>query len=385
MNPKLTALSIALPALFVLLFVPFVHAELIGTASSLDAMLLTYEPVPAHPGDSVDVWLLVANNGGATSKGGTLTFLEGHPFTLATAADRIKEFPPVPAQQSFLVKTTVRVAKDANEGTSTLKVRLQEQGSTTWVDRDLSFTINGRAGALSVEEATTTPSEILAGSKGTVTLVLKNTGDTILRNVQTKLDLTSLSAAPIGGSNSRTASELAGGETVTFEFGLATDAAIAPNAYKIPLTLSYEDEQGETHTQNETIGLVIGSKPELLVYFDTVKGLSGVKLIELTTRASDSVTILSESPTIYIGNIDSDDYETAEIEIEAKGDTISLPLTLSFRDALNKEYAEEFTLETALKSGNGEKSSSSLLWIVLLVIAAVVVWWLVRRRRKANR
>ena len=48
-----------------------------------------------------------------TVTGYAVTIFESYPFSIESEADKVKEFTSVPPQESFLVKTKVRVAKNA--------------------------------------------------------------------------------------------------------------------------------------------------------------------------------------------------------------------------------------------------------------------------------
>ena len=92
---------------------------------------------------------------------------------------------------------------------------------------------------------------------------------------------------------------------------------------------------------------------------------------------SDKYRVISPSE-VYIGNIDSDDYETADFKlyIERTSDKkIVLPLAVEYKDANNKNYKSIVNLELPLYSsseakklglaeGNGKSG-----WIILIVLA----------------
>jgi hypothetical protein len=374
-------------------------AQLTTSGSSLDASLLSYQPVPAQPGDLLDVWIQVVNNGGSPSKGGTVTIFPSLPFTIEGAGNDVKAFPTIPPQSSFLIKTTVRVDKSANEGENHLKARVQEEGSANWVDRDLVITVKGRSSALSIVSATTSPEPIPPGSPATLTLIVRNIGDTRLRNVDVSLDLRGLSLAPTTSSNSKTIDMLAGGQEATFTFDVITYPDATPKASQLPLTITYQDEQGNTKNQSETIGIVIGAKPELLVYFEKVdvrvktlegpviikfvnKGLSQIKLLQMTVLQNNDVKVTSESPTLYVGNIDPDDYQSSQVTLKLSKESVKVPISVSYRDALNQEYQETITLDLAAHNGT---SSGGLGWWTVIIVLLVVggsVWLFVRRRRR---
>ena len=76
-------------AMFLILAtMPFASADLITVGSALDATLLYYQPVPAQPGDVLDVYIQIENDGGSPSKAGTVTFIDNGPFTLESTNTR---------------------------------------------------------------------------------------------------------------------------------------------------------------------------------------------------------------------------------------------------------------------------------------------------------
>jgi hypothetical protein len=397
------------PQLFVLIVVAMIVALAGSVAASsfsgtaLDASLLTYSPVPAQPGDSVDVWIQVINNASVASKAGTLTILDSSPFTVESDKNRVREFPSIPSLGTFLVKTQVRVDKNANVGDNFLNIRVQEQGSTSSVDRSVPISVQGRSSVLSIVSATTTPSEIAPGGSATLAVRVKNAGDTQLRNVVVSLGLGGLSIAPTSTGTSQTIPSLRGGEERTIQFTLTAYPDAAVKAYQLPLNLSYQDEQGTAHAQQETIGIVINAKPELLVYFDRTdvsketgqgnviikfvnKGLSQIKLLEVQVVETPDVTVLSDSSSVYVGNIDVDDYQSADITLKVGKDTAQVPLKVTYKDALNQDHSEEITLTVQRKSQNGTNGGWSwIIWALVLVVAVGGFWIWRRRRRSAAR
>ncbi len=376
-------------------------ADLITTHSSLDATLLNYQPVPAHPGDLIDVWIQVQNTGGTASQPGTLTIVDSGPFTLESESQRVNAFPSVPAQGTFLAKVTVRIDKNANEGENGLVVQVREQGSTDYLQRTLNITIQGRTGALSILGAKTSPQILMPGGTGTLTLIVKNVGDTQLQNVQATLSLANASLAPLNGSNSQTISTLGGGQQYAFTFGLVSTPDATSQAYGIPVTLTYQDEQGNTLTQQEMVGVVVGSQPELLVYPEQVsitkdtmqgsviikfvnKGLSDLKLVSMQVLPSSDITVLSDSSILYVGTIATDDYQSADLSLKVAKDQVELPLNVTYRDALNREYTETVDVPLTVQDAANGSGMGWTTWIIIIVVIGAAAWfWIVRRKRHA--
>jgi hypothetical protein len=198
----------------------------------------------------------------------------------------------------------------------------------------------------------------------------------------------------------RTIGSLGGGESTTFSFDLVAFPDAAANTYKIPVTLTYDDEQGNSDTQTETIGIAVGSAPELLVYLErndlemetlkgevvirfVNKGLSEIKLLELEVEETEQLSVASESNILYVGNIDADDYESADLTLTLTQESVDVPIKVTYRDALNTLYEETYTIHIDAKKGNGQQSSNIWIWAILLIIVvAGFFWWRSRSAKK---
>ena len=94
---------------------------------------------------------------------------------------------------------------------------------------------------------------------------------------------------------------------------------------------------------------------------------------------------------VYIGNIDSDDYETIEftLNVKSKDEVVKLPLELIYMDSTNKEFTQTksislrmFSKSDAQKVGMVEKKSIGFTIVILIVAVGLggYFWW--RRKKK---
>jgi hypothetical protein len=174
--------------------------------------------------------------------------------------------------------------------------------------------------------------------------------------------------------------------------------------YKIPINITYTDETGATKTQDDIISLRISSVPNLLAYIESSditkkvkqgemnirivnRGLTNIKLLTATLGEAEGLTT-STYPEVYVGDIDSDDYETAtyDIKVSPLKKQIDIPLTLSFRDATNKEYTEERTVTLNTGSRGAVVTiltsiSKTIFIIALLAVIAYGGYWFYKRRK----
>jgi len=230
-----------------------------------------------------------------------------------------------------------------------------------------------------------------------------------VKNVQLKLDLsdTTLPLVPIGSTNEINLLELKPNseELVTFKLIAKPDAS--SEVYKIPLTMQYSDIDGTAYTKTNIFGITIGGKPELDVLIDSstiyskntagnilIKvvnmGSSDLKFVNVVLQPSPNYDIVS-SATDYLGKVDSDDYGTAEFKIyvkTTKDHIVDIPLKITFRDALNNEYARDYNLtlqlytEEQAKQLGITKSGSMLGILVVIVVVVGAGYYFLKRKKK---
>jgi len=108
------------------------------------------------------------------------------------------------------------------------------------------------------------------------------------------------------------------------------------------------------------------------------KGLPDMKFVNVRLFNSSKYRIISPSE-VYIGNIDSDDYETADFKlyIEKNSDKkVILPLAVEYKDANNKNYKNIVNLELPLYSSSEAKKlglsegNGNFKWVLLVILAA---------------
>lgn len=113
-----------------------------------------------------------------------------------------------------------------------------------------------------------------------------------------------------------------------------------------------------------------------------------MKLVTVTLNASEAISIES-SNTVYVGDIDSDDYESADFSIvprNAAGD-ITLPLHIEFLDANNERYEMDTTVSIHLYTQEEAQSkgiiqSSNYVGYIITAIIVIGGFLLYRRMRK---
>jgi hypothetical protein len=192
-------------------------------------------------------------------------------------------------------------------------------------------------------------------------------------------------------------------DLISFDIMASPTAKCQP--YQIPITLSYKSLDGTQFTKSDYITLVVSAEPNIVADIESSdilasgssgnvvlnfvnKGLTDIKFLTVTLNNGDYDLI---SPNkVYIGNLNSDDFDTAQFKIYAKSSNGFVPLNVSidYRDGNNKEYSEERMIPLRVYS-NEELSRYQLVpapsytgLILLVVLLALAVYWWIRRRRR---
>jgi hypothetical protein len=380
--------------------------------SGLDVSVAKYDPYPATPGQEVKVWILIQNTGDDDLKDVSVEVLEQSPFSVY-GDDSVKKLPILGAHKDYLLDFNLRVDSDALDGTNSLKV-IYSHLTGSALEKDLDISVQARDSTLSIEKIELKPFEIAPGTDGVLTITVKNNAQTALTDVSMKLVLQSivgssivdLPFAPIDSGIERRLFLLNPGNTAEFSYTLRAYPDATSKVYKIPLDISYYDNTGELQEKTDYAGVIVNGAPELSVVVDETdlnsdkksgsvtfkiinKGVSDIKFLNIVVKETEDFELLSNSGTIYVGNLVSDDYQTAEyvVSIESKENDVKIPVILQYRDANNKYYETNYNVDLKLidsKKLESGKSGSGFILIVFIVVALAGFWYYKRSKKKAK-
>lgn len=279
--------------------------------------------------------------------------------------------------------------------------------------------------ALVIDSVKMYPKEIAPGETATITIGLENDGDNDITNVAVVLDLTGVIEsnvpgvpstvfdvpfAPYESSSEHSFDEIEEDETDYAEFEIIALNDAKSGVYKIPLKISYIEE-GELKTRNSLIGITVNSEPVIGVNVEDVlllkpqensldikvinKGLSDVRFLEVEVGTSTYFDVLSNKQ-VYIGDIDSDDFDSADFKIYFKSNaptTFTIPISITYKDAVNNKYNEDFdiqvkvyTKERAIELGLIEKNNTTLYaGVVIGLIILYIIYRKLKKRKKLKK
>jgi len=261
--------------------------------------------------------------------------------------------------------------------------------------------------AITIKDVSSSPTEVAPGEVVSVSVEIENIFNYDIEDIRIKLDLEEVPFAPYQSSSEKYLDELDEDDDEKFTFKLISLPETTSGIYKIPIEINYKDDEGEENTKESLISVTVNSKPELKVFLeDSVvlikgkeneivikivnSGLSDVKFVYLQASDVSGVKFLTDKEQ-YIGDIDSDDFDSVKynIYIETDGsNSINLPVILRYKDATNKEYIEtrQVDLKTySLKEAQGLGLAKKPNYTIPVIIVLIVLGYFIRRKLKKRK
>lgn len=270
----------------------------------------------------------------------------------------------------------------------------------------ISFALINNVLSLAISSVTLT-NEVQPGKTAKINIGIENDISEDIEDVSINLDLNELPFAPYNSASEYNIEKIREGNTKFAEFEIIVLNNAKSGIYKIPVIITYT--QNETvKKKNFLISITVSSKPNIDVNTEnnillkgenneffikiTNKGLSDAKFVELEIGRG-KYDLLSEKK-YYIGDIDSNDFESIKIETFFKKDVpnnVNLPVNIIYKDELNKEYIDNFNLNLkvyskteAINLGLLEKNNATL-YISGIVLTGIIYFIYRKLKRKVNK
>ncbi len=375
---------------------------------NLKMQMLKYEPAPVEPGSSFEVWILLENDGDIKIDEATVKIEDSYPFYLERGEEREQVF-SIPAGSEALARFNIDVSKEVAEGIRKLKV-MYSKGNDVWVEREYNISIQSHQNLISLENVEIKPDTIVPGDKVEVKLFLKNIGNAIIKDIsvglqlysQTETGVLELPLVPYKDTATKRISFIEPNKKEEVSFSLQVDPNAEISTYKIPVSIQYYDDLGNPTTTSDLLGITLSDISNVEVLLDSEKtlvpgrtnevsfkiinrGFNEIKFATVEITATKQFEIISPSKD-YLGNTDSDDYETADFKIKPLTNEgyIQIPLKLTYLDFMNKEKSIEKTFEMRiLREDELPSSSSRGLWIAIVIVVLIVAAIIYFKRKKA--
>ncbi len=379
---------------------------------SINITMVNQEPDPAEAGRYVTVRFKIENSGRENAEDVTLELLPEYPFSLDPGKSPIKYIGSVHGRQlgdiGVIVDYKLRIDENAIEGDNEIELRYKIADGHWIKPEPFYINIQPHDILLSIDSIET-PEKLKPGNSGDIKINLKNLAFSYIKDIRVKLGLDNLPISTVGMSNEKIIKQLEPNTVGSVEFTIMADPDAESNVYKLPINIEFFDKLGTKYNKNGTVGLIIGAEPDLSVYIDSTdiyrpdssgeisikfvnKGVTDIKFLNVILKETDEYNVIGSNQA-YIGNIESDDYETTDFKLsvkKTKSKELTIPLLIDYRDASNREYKKELNLKLRLYSASEAKklglvkgrSSVGILIIVIIVVVGVFIY--LRRKKKGK-
>jgi len=379
-----------------------------------------YDPFPVEPGAYFDLWIRLENFGFKDASNLRFKLKPEYPFSLDPNENELREIGDLNAGEQVMLQYKVRADVNAVERSNPL--HYEYSTGTQWYKAQFNVEIYTLDAILSIADVKMEKDRIAPGEEVETEIVLENLADSTLKDINIKLNfidvmqsaaaaqVIELPISPIGSGDEKTIKVMEGRAKESVKFKLIVDPSAESAVYKIPMTITYNDMQGVNYTKETLISMVVGSEPDLAVTIDSStanmkgkvgeiivkfvnKGFSEIKFLYVTLEDCDDFEVISPKE-VYLGNVDSDDYETAEYQIYVKGGNgdIKVPLTIEYKDTNNKGYTQKMNLINRVYSSSEAKrfgiveggGIGGILIVVLIVGGGLYGYkkWKKRKKKK---
>lgn len=382
------------------------RVTVVTRANELRIDLVRYDPSPVQPGSVTELQFEVINLDDEPLTDLEIILVENYPFMIKT--DTSTKFEALEPGEKAKFSYIVEVNPNVVEGTYRLSVQYESDKfgrvkSTPFnIDVLRGGSIMSTSVAVAMEDSALTVIE--PGRSANVKFTVINSGNSAMQDVNVKLKLTGedVPFAPLGMTTEKKIRLIEAGKEADVVFSLIALPDADAGVYKVPIDIKYYDEFGYLYNVTDLIGLVIGSEPKISLEIESTElttstktgnlvlkivnyGTTDIKFARVKLAESEDYEIISSSET-YIGDIDSDDYETAEFRLKMLEKSADINVVLDYRDANNVDYSEEQSITINLYSPGelGIQQSKAWVWIVLILIA-VGAYFGYKRYKKAKK
>ncbi len=378
---------------------------------SINVTMINHEPNPAEAGRYVTVRFKIENSGGDNAEDVVIELLPKYPFSLDPGESAVKYIGSVRSRQlgdtGVITDYRLKVDENALEGNNEIELRYKVKNNA-WIKLE-SFYINVRPHDILLSiESVDAPKMIKPGEMSKVDINLKNLALSFIKDIKVRLNLNGVPFASIGSTNRKIIKEMGADSEATVSFNLMAEPDADSKLYNIPIEIEFLDRLGTVYAKNETVGLIIGAEPDLSVIIDSSeiyssggtgevtikfvnKGVTDVKFLNIVLKDGEYKIISPKE--VYVGNIDSDDYETADFKLtlnKVKGNEVILSILVEYKDANNNEYSKNIELPLKLYSASeakaiGAKNGNSTVGIFIVIVIVAVGFFIYRRWKKKKK
>ncbi len=393
-----------------LLIIPLALARQTEFSESEDIRIdfLRCSPSPITIGSTSILTFEVTNTGPETFK--NLEFTAGTYFPLSLTKKDSVTIQELKPGESTKFDFEIKVNSGAEEGTYMFTLEFKEPNIFRISPVSFDIIVKRLQRTVASTRVTTDPEYIPPGGTAFINVEIENNADFSMKDVEVKLNFSdTVPLAPYQSTSQKQVSNIKSQSSETVQFQVIALPDADPNVYRLPFSIIFNDELGNENTRQDYIGVIITKTPEydLTVEDSTlIRGMKDEITISLSNIGPSNIKYLImeiiptkhykvlTAPRTYIGNLEPDDYETAEFDIYPKRfGNIPIKVRLEYKDDLNNPVTEIREVKTYVYSKIQAKMMGLipskffrniiLLLIIIFIYLTYKNWRLTRNIKKS--
>ena len=124
-------------------------------------------------------------------------------------------------------------------------------GNDQWIKPTaLSVDVRTHDAILNIESVEINPKVVVPGNSAILKVKLKNIADSLLKDINTKLELGNLPVVTSKSGNEKIIKNIDSNKAATVQFDLIAKPDAESNIYSLPIKVSYSDELGNGYIKN---------------------------------------------------------------------------------------------------------------------------------------
>ncbi len=310
-----------------------------GSASMISTSLVNQDPDPAIAGDTLDVRIGVANNGGAAANNVVLELVPSYPFELVSGEDAINTIGTVQGYQANsnlqIVKYTIKINNNATAGTYNLKIVQHDQEGASNVTVERLFPIDVKT-KTSAEVVQIDKTVLIPGKQTPLKFKITNVGNSPIKDLTFSWSNSNSVILPVGSDNTKYIKYLDAGASADLEYQVIADSGVSAGLYQLALSLAYTDSiNSSVKTINTIAGVYVGGGTDFDIAFsESSSGTTSFTIANIGSNPATSVSIIipvqqswqvTGANSVIIGNLNTGDYTVASFTLAQS--TASIPTT----------------------------------------------------------
>ncbi|HLC32301.1 MAG TPA: COG1361 S-layer family protein [Candidatus Nanoarchaeia archaeon] len=385
--------------LFALVFL-VLALSVYAAGPEISASVLRYDPTPAEQGNTVDIWVQLSNAGTEADRV-SIQFVPEYPFNLPEGqTDRI-DIGILAASESKVEKFTVFVDPSAPNGERNITFQYKFSSDDNWAQFEAPISLQTQNAGIVIEDYQVTPTPVVPGQITDLMLRLRNSGKVAVKNIDVGIELEDSSFSTINSGTKKRVDSIPAGGSATVLFKLASDTNTEIKLYNVPVSLSFQDERNTQFNESAKISLVVNAPPELALTVDSTqftdkmtpgtvslkvvnKGVTNLKYVTVRLATTQDYDVLSSSNEAYVGNLDSDDFETVDFTVKPLVSNPRLAVQVEFKDPYNAAFSQSYDLPLRIITDDdlGKGTSYWPVIVIVILVIGVVVYWRMRRKKR---